>query len=751
MHSADYIDSPRGVTVLNDTAFANAHATNNSIDPEQSMLRPGDNCWRIETATRLQFLIDGEEYFTALRATLLRARHSIYIVGWDIDSRVALPRGDNDELPEPLGQFLDALARARPDLHVYVLSWDYAVLFALEREWLPAINLNWRTHRRVHFRLDNRHPTGASHHQKIVVVDDQVAFVGGIDITRCRWDSSAHVCDSDLRRDADGTPYAPFHDIQAMVEGPVAAALGELARTRWQRASGRKPAQKKQTTVSPWPPAIAPALQQVTLAIARTEPAFERYVQCSEIQRFYLAAIAAAQRSIFFENQYFSSNAIATALKQRLTQSDGPEIVIITPLRESGWLEETTMGVLRARLYERLRADDRAARFHPYCPILENENNDAAKADAARGLNVHSKLMIVDDEYLTLGSANLSNRSMNLDTECNLILAAACQGEQAQAVRAAIANVRNRLLAEHLAVAPEQVAAASAEHGLVGAIESLRGERRTLVPANTTVTTEFAATIMADPAFADPAEPLEPERVLSNYIHHRDRKPVLSHTALVGIVAIVLAALALLWRETPLHDYLNIRTALAFIENLQRQPLTPLWVMLLYVIAGFVFVPVVLLIAATGIVFGPWLGIAYALSGSMLSAASTYWIGAKSGGGIWQRLFSRRLHRLRGQLQRQGLLAVAVVRAVPIAPFTLINLIAGAAQVRWRDYLIGTLIGMLPGIVMTVLFVDRAAAALRRPSLGSIATLVLTMGIIVGVSLLLQHWLRGRASGKRSS
>jgi phospholipase D1/2 len=721
--------------------------------PEQntstSLLQLGKNCWRIEKATKLQFLIDGEEYFRALRATLRRAQRSIYILGWDIDSRVILPRAnpmldaetdDIDTLPEPLAQFLDALARTRHDLKIYVLSWDYAALFAFEREWLPVLPLQWRTHRRVHFHLDAKHPVGASHHQKLVVVDDQVAFIGGIDITRCRWDTSAHLPADPKRHDADGNPYAPFHDVQAVVEGPIASALGELAYTRWQRATGRKPKliHSRTPPLSPWPPELVPALENIRVAIARTAAPFEDHPACTEIRNFHNDIIAAARHVIFFENQYFSSNTIAQALKQRLQEADGPSVIAITPYRESGWLEENTMGLLRARVYDELQTaaqDD--MRFRPYCPLLADKSH----------LNVHSKLMTVDDEWLTIGSANLSNRSMSLDTECNLILSAADQEDGANDVRSAIAHLRNRLLAEHLDSSIETLSALQQRMSLIDAIETVRNSnaqnadnRRTMICAEATATAKNI--FLTDAMLIDPETPLDPEHVIAGYVSTHDRKPLRAHAGHLAIVVIIFVACVLLWRETPLKDFLNIQAMLGFVKHLQQQPLAPLWVMLLYVIGGFMFIPVVLLIAATGIVFGPWWGLLYALAGSLLSAAATFWIGSKTGTELWRRLFRGRARRLQPRLQERGLLAVAVIRAMPVAPFTVINLIAGAAKISWRDFLVGTFIGMLPGITVTVLFVDRVSAALRRPTLSSIATLVLTMGVIVVASLLVQHWLR---------
>jgi phosphatidylserine/phosphatidylglycerophosphate/cardiolipin synthase-like enzyme len=122
----------------------------------------------------------------------------------------------------------------------YVLSWDFAMLYTLEREWFPIYKLDWKTHRHLRFHLDDRIPAGASHHQKIVVVDDAVAFVSGYDLTRVRWDTSRHAEDDQCRVDHRGSRYAPFHDVGIVVEGDCARALGELARERWRRATGKR-------------------------------------------------------------------------------------------------------------------------------------------------------------------------------------------------------------------------------------------------------------------------------------------------------------------------------------------------------------------------------------------------------------------------------------------------------------------------------------------------------------------------------
>jgi len=433
--------------------------------PRGALLAPGRNCWRIEHAERVAFLVDGEDYFAAVRDALSRAQRSFFIIGWDIDSRMELVSGGaRDGLPEPLGDFLNALVAQRRGLRGYVLSWDFAMLYAAEREWLPVYKLDWRTHRRLSFRLDDRHPPGTSHHQKLVIVDDAVAFVSGFDLTRARWDTRTHASDDPRRVDHRGQTYPPFHDTGIVVGGACARALSELARERWRRATGRQPRRIAQATVDEvWPVTAPPDITSIGVAIARTEPAFDGHSAVSEIRQLYLDAIASARRQIFAENQYFTSRSIANAFAQRLREADAPDIAVLSPYIQCGWLENSTMGVLRARNHRALRKADRHGRYRLYSPILPWLDHDVTC------LNVHSKLAIVDDDLVIIGSANLADRSLGIDTECNLALEA---GGDPRA-RRAIARLRERLLAEHLDCSVDEVASAAAREGpLIRLIET---------------------------------------------------------------------------------------------------------------------------------------------------------------------------------------------------------------------------------------------------------------------------------------
>lgn len=438
-----------------------------------AILRPGRNCWRVERADRLAVLIDAQAYFAAVKAAVLQARHSVYLIGWDFDTRIKFePEGRTLDGPNTLGSFLRWIDRNRPDVRVHVLKWDLGFLQTLGRGTTPMAVLDWMTSRRIRLKLDGAHPPGAAHHQKIVVIDDVLAFCGGIDMTADRWDTREHRDGDRRRRRPSGRRYGPWHDASTAVDGSVAKALGELARDRWRRASGE--VLEPPGRLPPiWPDGVEPVLRDVEVAIARTAPRHEDREDVREVERFYLDAIAAARHAIYCESQYFASRRIAEAMAARLREPEGPEIVLVNPESADGFLEEVTMDTARARLLKLIAAADRHGRFRIYTP----------RTQAGKPIYVHAKITIVDDRLLRVGSSNFNNRSMGFDTECDLIVEAVAGRPDAAAVSEAILRVRDDLLAEHLGTTPETVAErARAEDSLIAAVEALRGDGRSLAP-----------------------------------------------------------------------------------------------------------------------------------------------------------------------------------------------------------------------------------------------------------------------------
>jgi phospholipase D1/2 len=707
----------------------------------KALFQPPQNCHRVALAHRAAVIIDGETYFQVLHEAFRRAKRSIFIVGWDLHSEVCLVRnGEADGYPERLGALLDTLADERPELTIHLLCWDFAMIYALEREFFPRYKLKWRSPKPIHFALDGRHPVGASQHQKIVVIDDALAFAGGLDLTQRRWDTSRHRPQDNRRVDPGGNAYPPFHDVQMAVDGAAAEALGELVKARWTRSEGAPPAvPAPKKGHDPWPPSLSPNFEEVRIAVARTLPEDGEQQPIMEVRQLYLDSIAAARRFIYIENQYLSAHCIAEALGARLQEQDGPEVVIVMPEKTDGWLERHTMDVLRGRSVSRLQAADRHDRLRLYYP--------RRASDPSCAVMVHAKVMVIDDRFLRVGSSNLSNRSMGFDSECDLALAADSEDRPRQD---AIADIRNRLLAEHLGTDAEDVArAVETRHSLIAAIEYLSGGPRSLAPLEAEIPPEVDR-LVPESTLLDPEKPVPPDKLLNLFVGPEQQPAAFRHFGKILILVAVVAALAALWRWTPLKEWVDLDAARALAAWIHQQPLAPLLVAAVYVIGGLVAFPVTLMIIATVVVFGTWPGLLYALAGSWLNAVALFAIGRWMGRDTVRRFAGSLLNRLSRKLSEAGLLAVITFRIVPAAPFSVINLIAGVSEIRWRDFALGTLIGMLPGIVAIVLLADRIAASLRHPDLGQ-ATLLLASIAAVGLGLLwLRHWVKAKRSGTSS-
>ena len=710
-----------------------ATATNSQI------LIPGRNCWRIEHADRVAFLVDAADYFSAFHTALENARYSILILGWDIDSRLKLVQDERPlRVPKRLGEFLNFIAAHKRGLHINVLTWDYAMIFAMEREWVPLFRLKWKNHRRLHYRTDNKHPTGASHHQKVVVVDDSVAFVGGLDLSKSRWDTHDHLPHDARRIDPDGSFYPPFHDVQMMVDADAAAALGELARDRWYRATGQRipPPPINSLHHDPWPQSMRPDIQNVSIALARTEPQYNGRPEVREVEHLYLDTIAAAKHSIYIENQYFSSYVIGKALAERLAEPDGPEIVIVLPLKADGWLTGHIMDVLRSRLVKQLEEADRFYRLRMYYPYISGLGDEF--------LNVHSKVMIVDNTFLRIGSSNLNNRSMGLDTECDLALEA---GDDPQ-IKRNIVNFRNQLLAEHLHVTPENVALMiEREDSLIRAIEQLRSFDKTLKPLHVDIPPTID-NLVPDPEFVDPERPIDPNKLATYIVSDEERKPAGRQLLLGAFILVMLLALGAAWRWTPLGHWLEVEKLAQYISYFKESPLAPVLVIIGFIITSLVLIPVTVLIAATILTFGPVLGFIYALLGSTISAAVFFGIGHLLGRNTIHRLTGTRLHKLSRRLAERGLLAVILSRVIPVGPFTIVNLIAGASHIRFRDFALGTIMGMAPGMFAITLFIDQLVNTVRQPQITSFLVLVLVAVTIAIGAFLFRKWLLKRAKSE---
>ena len=460
--------------------------------------REGEDCWRIARAARASVIIDAECYFRHARAAMMKAKRRIMLIGWDFDAAISLVREDEakDDAPVIIGDFISWLVDQTPELEIFLLRWDVGAMKSMVQPTNLFTTVKWMNHKRIRVKLDSHHPPAASHHQKIVVIDDCFAFCGGIDMTADRWDTRHHRDSDPNRRHPDGAAYGPWHDATTALQGDVAMALGDHARARWSKAGGGE-LDRIEGEHDCWPDALPVQFEQVDVAISRSAPEMDDQQPVLEIEQLYLNQIASAKRTIYAESQYFASRRIAEALAARLGEPDGPDIVIINPEQADGWLEQQAMDTARARLVEALRARDVHGRLRLYHPFT-------VRGDP---IYVHAKILIVDDRVIRVGSSNMNNRSLRLDSECDMTIDASLPANAGQ--EATILSIRDDLIAEHLDLPIDRVAAVIAERGLVAGIEELRDKPgRTLRPYVTPDLNEVQKWL-ADHEVLDPEGPDE--------------------------------------------------------------------------------------------------------------------------------------------------------------------------------------------------------------------------------------------------
>ena len=437
------------------------------------ILKPGRNCWGIYDVWETGLLVDARDYYRAFYSAAEAARRYILIAGWQFDTEVELLRGDDKKKPDQevrLYPFLRGLCERTPELSIYILAWDFSIVYVMSREWFQEWRFTWGASSQLKFHFDSHHPIGASHHQKFIVMDGCIAFVGGMDICSSRWDDRRHLADHPDRMNLDQKPYEPVHDIQSYHIGPVAGQLAELFKMRWQHSGGGvldlpPPVTNPHFRIEP---SIRIAAGQVAISQTQAREFFPLEDSILEIRNLYLDAIYAAEKLIYIENQYFSSHAVYKALVDRMMATDRPrlEIVIIVPDRMHAFFEEIGLGIAQIKALHSLK--EIASRYNHslgiYYPASISRvdrypltvNRFSGQRSTVNGkrfdglgapVYIHAKLLLVDDRFLTIGSANIANRSMGFDSELNVSWEASSRSQRR--LIHSIHQARINLLAEH--------------------------------------------------------------------------------------------------------------------------------------------------------------------------------------------------------------------------------------------------------------------------------------------------------------
>ena len=483
-----------------------------------------------------------------------------------------------------------------------------------------------------------------------------------------------------------------------------------------------------------WPEGLEPDGEGLPISISRTRPAYGKQREIREIESLYLDAIASARRHIYMENQYLTSSSVVKALSMQLEKDNGPEILIVMPSKCSDWLEDSTMGLLRARALKHLEGADRFGRIGVFYPTVPHLGD--------RRINVHAKIMVVDDNLVTVGSANLNNRSMGVDTECNLSLESK-GNEERQRI---IARFRNRLLAEHLGSRPEEIENQIKEkNGLLNVAKDFGTDGRRLLPLTASdEQMRWMNGLMPAEVAIDPKEPIDPKRILKDFVPEDVKEN--GRLRLWILLGLCLFSIGLVagWHWLPMREWADVTFIRNAAQSMQSYAAAPWIVLGGFVVGSLIAFPVVLLILATTFINGLLWGIFYALSGSVLGAAAGYGIGFLLGRDTVSRLAGSRIRKLNRWLSDHGIMAVTAVRIVPVAPFTVVNMLAGSSHIPFFHFLAGTLIGMTPGIIAISVFGDQLEQAVLNPTNKRFLILGATVVVILLAAVFTGKWLRNK-------
>lgn len=358
------------------------------------------------------------------------------------------------------------------------------------------------------------------------------------------------------------------------------------------------------------------------------------------------------------------------------------------------------MHVLRTRLIDKLLRADRHGRLGVYYPDVEGLKEGCC-------LDIHSKVVVVDDRQLRIGSANVSSRSMGMDSECDLLIEARGRPEVAQSIR----HARNCLIAEHMGCDCEKFEKQVAASGSLNkAIATLRCSPRTLKELKDLP--EWSDAVVEMASVADPDEPLEQRFQSVVKIADDETGPAKPRWVALAAIALAFAALAAVWQFTPLSGVVTAERAMQWAHDFGSRPWAPLVVMLAYTPACFIMFPRPLITLTGVIAFGPVLGFVYALLGITFSAAVTYFVGQRMRRDSVRRLAGAKLDKMILVLRKHGLLAMTLLRLVPLAPFAVEGIVAGAVRLKLWHLLVGTAIGLTPGTLAATLFGGQLEAAL---------------------------------------
>lgn len=655
-------------------------------------------CSTQKQADKVKFLIDGENYFKHFMAAAKLARESIFILGWDFHKDALLQPDKSDSLT--LGVFLEDLVEQCHTLEIFILIWDFSWFCAKDRDLDPILPLGWPQHPRIHFHYANYHPEFASIHEKIVCIDRRLAITGSMDLTAHRWDLRNHPFECPERVLPDGRFYDPQHEVSVMITGPLVTALWELCKQRWvDNVSAVSLPEDPLPQTEPWPDCSSIDISAIDCMVCRTQPQYQEQTEIQEIRKRLLELIGHANHRIYIENQYFTDETIADALIARLAEREGPEIILLLPGSTVGPFENEAIIKQQTALIERLKRNDPFERLLVRVAVTRSGTQ-------TKKIFIHSKLMIVDDTYLHLGSSNLNKRSMVLDTECDLSFVATTESH-----RNALRTLLHTLLDEHIQLpagllSDEIAPDISVQPMIVNAQE--KGNRwlaEYALNRKPDSISQFAA------AVGDPCGKIKGGTLVQTLLGvstTSDKRNGTYSSKILGLLPyigslIAVVAIGYFWEELFPVDTENMHQHAALMSGYEWH-IKVFLTTLAFIALASLCCPVNLLLLFVSALFSPLWALCINFIGIAGSLMLTYPIGVyvkKYFGAALTEHFSKPLIE---RLRKGSVIEIALLRMLPVAPFCFVNISAGYFSIPVARYIQGSLLGMLPVLLLITFF-----------------------------------------------
>lgn len=652
----------------------------------KKQLLPPDTYFYSAKESAPELIVCGKSYFKRLKESFLGAKKSIYICGWSLNLKTIMDAN---------GTTLEDVLFSLPEtVEIKILIWDYIIFYIPDRDPFMALHLAVKNKKNIQFERFDFHPVMSSMHAKMAIVDEETLFLGGIDIDLERRDGEYNLANDPERQEKGGQKYQPFRDYALKFQGDSAVFFTGLFKQLWKSQLAQRSEFVSETV----------SHEDSNVFFTRTIPKFKDNPKDVSSFKMHSWLIANAKKYIYIENQYLTSDKIVDALVQRLSEVDGPEVVIVVSYGKMPIIEKVSMGALLTESVKALLKSDPHKRLKVYTLVSSGEN-------VSEYVKVHSKCMLVDDYFLKIGSSNINNRSMEFDYELDAVV-----------MGAEVAEYKRQIFSTLLTHGED--CELEMDDSVIRTFEAAKKRYGKLVEVKDILREESAIAEYKDYLPLDKSQMTFFERMGQTFI----QKSVLEKINLKMMGGAVLLVLILVGAavvdpeeaKSALDEvivWLNISNGLALMAVFFFG----------YLILGSFFFPLNAYIFLCGAYFGMFEAFGLAVGGALGSATLSYGVGAFFKSEIEADSKIEKINQLRRLLKRNSLKTLIFLRMVPVAPFPLVNLVCGKLGVGFWKYFLGTALGVAPGSFVLIFLEQRLIDLIKAPDAGSIIVFVLIL------------------------